>query len=278
MPEKAFKSQSTAGGGVPSGHTVSPRTVKPGAFQNALKKVYDGIGSNPSASDFVAWLKKTETADVTESDIPVTNGVVTFEDFGKFMLGHHGSAMTPVDWRKQDLTRPLNEYFISSSHNTYLTGHQLYGESTVDGYVDVLRRGCRCIEIDVWDGDDGEPEVFHGYTLTKEITFKEVIKAIGKEAFRPDEGIIGPVIISLECHAGYEQQKRCVEIMKDVLGDKLVVGPLDGSDLEDIKHVNKLPSPLELQGKVLVKVWPPGQGRSNRCSLRFLVQISPSRS
>lgn len=36
-----------------------------------------------------------------------------------------------------DLDMPLSSYFISSSHNTYLTGHQLYGTSTADGYKNV---------------------------------------------------------------------------------------------------------------------------------------------
>jgi hypothetical protein len=31
-------------------------------------------------------------------------------------------------------------------HFRYLTGNQLSGESSVEGYIDALKRGCRCVE------------------------------------------------------------------------------------------------------------------------------------
>ena len=57
-----------------------------------------------------------------------------------------------------DRNHPLPDYYISSSHNTYLMAHQLYGSSDASAYEIALHTGSRCVEIDAWDNDDNKEE------------------------------------------------------------------------------------------------------------------------
>ncbi|PWA00286.1 hypothetical protein BB558_003671 [Smittium angustum] len=72
-------------------------------------------------------------------------------------------------YQQINMDKPMNEYFISSSHNTYLLGGQIIGTSSIEGYIRALHKGCRCLEIDCWDGPLGEPVVCHGRTFTTRI-------------------------------------------------------------------------------------------------------------
>ncbi|NXI71369.1 PLCD4 phosphodiesterase, partial [Anseranas semipalmata] len=107
------------------------------------------------------------------------------DGFLMYLCSPEGSIFNPqhrVLW--QDMTQPLCHYFISSSHNTYLMEDQIRGQSSIEGYIRALKRGCRCLEVDCWDGPNGEPMVYHGHTFTSKIPFREVVSTLGKYAFQ----------------------------------------------------------------------------------------------
>jgi hypothetical protein len=123
-----------------------------------------------------------------------------------------------------DRSQPLASYFISTSHNTYLADrNQLAGKSDADMYRRVLTAGCRCVEIDVWDGTgggSGVPEVTHGATLTTRISFACVCDAIREYAFVTSPL---PLILSLEMHCIVAQQKKVAAILIETFGDALIM-------------------------------------------------------
>ncbi|XP_075293297.1 1-phosphatidylinositol 4,5-bisphosphate phosphodiesterase eta-2 isoform X2 [Opisthocomus hoazin] len=172
-------------------------------------------------------------------------GALGIDGFTNYMRSPSGDIFNPEHYQvNQDMSYPLSHYFITSSHNTYLMGDQLMSQSRVDMYAWVLQSGCRCVEVDCWDGPDGEPIVHHGYTLTSKILFKDVIETINKYAFIKNEY---PVILSIENHCSVIQQKKMAQYLTEILGDKLDLSSLHNDDS------SKLPSPASLKGKILVK-------------------------
>uniref|UniRef100_A0A9J8AFD0 Phosphoinositide phospholipase C n=1 Tax=Cyprinus carpio carpio TaxID=630221 RepID=A0A9J8AFD0_CYPCA len=171
--------------------------------------------------------------------------VMTFDGFLMYLTSPEGSIFNPTMVELyQDMTQPLCHYFISSSHNTYLLEDQIRGHSSVEGYIRALKRGCRCVEVDCWDGPNEEPIVYHGHTFTSKIFFKDVVTVLGNYAFKASQY---PVILSIENHCSVEQQKVMAQHLTQILGDKLLKTPLHG------KFPIGLPSPEDLKGKILLK-------------------------
>uniref|UniRef100_A0A665UW92 Phosphoinositide phospholipase C n=1 Tax=Echeneis naucrates TaxID=173247 RepID=A0A665UW92_ECHNA len=167
------------------------------------------------------------------------------DGFLMYLQHEDGSILNPAHKRVyQDMSQPLNHYYISSSHNTYLKEDQLKGPSSTEAYIKALMKSCRCVELDCWDGANGEPVIYHGYTLTSKILFRDVIKAIKEYAFKTSDY---PVILSLENHCTVDQQRLMAHHLISILGDALVVKPLGNT------MPTNFPSPEELKGKILIK-------------------------
>lgn len=199
----------------------------------------------------------------SSSTLIIDDIMLSLDAFSAFLLSSDNSAFMDQHGKiYHDMTRPLCDYFISSSHNTYLVGNQVMGDSTIEGYIRALLQGCRSVEcklisqfcfptltrsllVDIYDGDS-EPMVFHGKTLTSKVPVREVCEAIAKYAFVTSPY---PIIISAEIRCSVPQQDIFAMIVHKVFGEALVSTSSEGHPT-----IDKLPSPEDLKGRVLVKV------------------------
>jgi len=137
-------------------------------------------------------------------------------------------------------------------------GHQLTGKSSVEIYRQCLLAGCRCVELDFWNGKFDEPVIVHGYahtisvytytmirisnqllllikkqsykrmlfryTLVPEIYARDVIEAIAESAFKTSDF---PVILSFENHCNPRQQAKIAQYCRELFGEMLLDAPLE---------------------------------------------------
>ncbi|XP_073683601.1 1-phosphatidylinositol 4,5-bisphosphate phosphodiesterase beta-2-like [Garra rufa] len=180
-----------------------------------------------------------------------SRGQISPEGLMFYLMGSETSVVK-LDKLAQshDMTQPIPHYFVKSSHNTYLTAGQLTGVSSPEMYRQCLLAGCRCLELDCWKGKppDEEPIITHGFTMTTEILFKDVIEAIAESAFKTSKY---PVVLSFENHVdSVKQQEKMASYCRTIFGDALLVDILDKYPL---KPGHPVPSPSELMGKILIK-------------------------
>ncbi|KRG03417.1 1-phosphatidylinositol 4,5-bisphosphate phosphodiesterase classes I and II isoform X4 [Drosophila mojavensis] len=175
-------------------------------------------------------------------------GHLSLDGFLRYLMGDDNPIMAPNKLDLcDDMDQPMSHYFINSSHNTYLTGHQLTGKSSVEIYRQCLLAGCRCVELDFWNGRTEEPVIVHGYTFVPEIYAKDVLEAIAESAFKTSEY---PVILSFENHCNPRQQAKIANYCREIFGDMLLDKPLDSHPLEP--NVD-LPPPSALRRKIIIK-------------------------
>eukprot|EP01061_Rhynchopus_euleeides_P018158 TRINITY_DN30007_c0_g1_i1.p1 TRINITY_DN30007_c0_g1~~TRINITY_DN30007_c0_g1_i1.p1 ORF type:complete len:1058 (+),score=238.73 TRINITY_DN30007_c0_g1_i1:234-3407(+) len=168
-------------------------------------------------------------------------------DFAKYLCSSRNSWFNPRKKRlhSSDMTYSMCHYFINSSHNTYLTGHQLHSFASAEMYKSALLTGVRCIEIDAWV-KDGHLVVTHGNTLVRNVPLDDVLRTIRKYAFKKSKY---PLIISIEnkVKTADMQEEMARQFIK-YLGSNNLVCDLDKLRAHDTRF-----TPEALKGKFLLR-------------------------
>nr|KAJ0194288.1 hypothetical protein LSAT_V11C800394360 [Lactuca sativa] len=175
----------------------------------------------------------------------LTRYAFTVNDFFHYLLDEiNGPLKTQVH---QDMTAPLQHYFIYTGHNSYLTGNQLSSDSSEVPIIRALQRGVRGIELDLWPNNarDGI-HVLHGRTLTTPVTLLKCLKSIKEHAFVQSPY---PVIITLEDHLTPSLQAKVAEMVTSTFGDMLYFPHPSDKD--------EFPSPDELKYHIILSTKPP---------------------
>jgi hypothetical protein len=132
------------------------------------------------------------------------------------------------------LNRPLYEFYINTSHNTYVPCNQNIDVASTESIKMALAMGARVIELDCYaknnigkTDDDMTPVVTHGIErssgdifTTSYITFEDCIDTIATFGFLTSD----PLIVCLELNTNRLEivQKKMKQIIKNKLGDKLL--------------------------------------------------------
>lgn len=113
---------------------MSPVTLN--HFENMYKRVAETYGlAGGNAGSFERLLKLCPDLPAEAQDALKNGHKSAVETVMMYLRSPAASILSPVV--ENDLSYPMSNYFVSTSHNTYLTGNQLSSDSSIDAYRNV---------------------------------------------------------------------------------------------------------------------------------------------
>uniref|UniRef100_A0A3Q3LSV5 Phosphoinositide phospholipase C n=1 Tax=Mastacembelus armatus TaxID=205130 RepID=A0A3Q3LSV5_9TELE len=173
-------------------------------------------------------------------------GLLSLDGFARYLQSSECQLLDPEHLGVcQDMNMPLSHYYISTSYRSYLLDDQVHGRADLGGLIKALQAGCRCLELGVTDGPEGEPLLGVDY---------------GKYAFLTSQY---PLLLYLCQRCSPAQQRTLAQHLKMVFGSCLYTPEALPVSLGG--RATTLPSPEQLKGRILIvgKKLPPEQEGSD---------------
>ena len=140
------------------------------------------------------------------------------------------------------MNHPLTDYFIYCSSKTFLEkacspvdAHKV--SSKIEMIDFALKKGCRGIELDVYEGKNGT--FFVG--MNNSIVLEDALKCICDNGFTVSQF---PIFLTIENYCSEKSSADLASVIQSQLSDKLYI------PIPEIRH--SLPSPEQLKNKIVL--------------------------
>ena len=174
-----------------------------------------------------------------------TSQYLNFIEFTNIIFSDFNLTMNPqMSKTFQDMDKPLCEYLINSLDNVYKDTHTNSCPKPLLGFYEALKYGARNLEIDLYDGREGEPMIACDKGQTIMILFEDFLKCISKWAFKHSDY---PLLIFIENHCTIDQMIK----VKRLINTHLAENVYRVSEKEFLAE--KFPSPMKLMKKIIIR-------------------------
>uniref|UniRef100_A0A3Q3KPX1 Phosphoinositide phospholipase C n=1 Tax=Monopterus albus TaxID=43700 RepID=A0A3Q3KPX1_MONAL len=200
-------------------------------------------------------------------------GLLGLDGFARYLQSPECQLLDPEHLGVcQDMNMPLSHYYISTSYRSYLLDDQVHGRADIGGLIKALQSGCRCLELGVTDGPEGEPLLgvdygadiprhhHHHHQNHAPVTIRSALEVVNKYAFLTSQY---PLLVYLCQRCSPAQQRTLAQHLKKVFGSCLYTS--EGLPVSLGGRATTLPSPEQLKGRILIvaKRLPPEQEGSD---------------